>query len=628
MGRQSSRLRSMMMGRPLPARRMSTTVAGTSTAHGMFAGGELTEHSRRLLSPATTDAAVTASLGRKGKPLALEEPYIIQPTAAVFQKLYALLVRSLSRLNSGVDTSRASTASSVLSLLQIMRANFCRLVDAHVDPAEVGLSLDYDRHGVVSGSESNGRDGEERLLPDILHCLQGIMLQQDGDPVLLRATVDTFTSGLPLLMPRVENRLHLLLGLVGHLQSSGSQVCDVPERRGAGKGLPGPAFMGQDASTRLAQIPRERVTLLRDLLMHFARTESVLQLLTLFEEDKTERSSVSDLLELMLTSTADRACRLMGSESNDDGQLDMEKNHPAQSRAAEDNVSPRPFGASGNRRMSHWDQLVAGGAGGTTLNFTLLDTCQQHLLYMVLERDRASDNPHELLLCQYGQCLVQVGCGCRCVERGFASFGRNSSCPILLFSRLSTVPKISFSHRNSPILLLRSHVFAECLQELIPNNAPIWMYVRRINFAQVCCRVLSAECSAPGNKADDGENPWWQLVGVLLPPFLHGLCMCVDRPRVAEGMLPPLVSGGFCVGFLLSYVDILLYIAAKCGVLWCNSWFLPTAVLFWFWPLARCACRRFSLVASTEYLARRQLRQTRRKLCGRHSLRTPRKDLP
>jgi len=252
----------------------------------------------------------------------------------------------------------------------------------------------------VLGSETSGQDGEERLLPDILRCLQGIMLQQDGDPVLLRATVDTFTSGLPLLMPRVENRLHLLLGLVWHLQSSGSEVCDLPERPSGG-----------DASTRLSQIPRERVTLLRDLLTHFARTESVLQLLTLFEEDEAERNSVSKLLELMLTSMADRACPLMGDECTGGGPDNSAENSPtsaSQSRAVEDDASVRSFGISGNRQKSYWDQLVAGGAGGTTLNFTLLDTCQQHLLCLVLERDRASDDPHELLLCQYGQCLVQV----------------------------------------------------------------------------------------------------------------------------------------------------------------------------------------------------------------------------
>lgn len=58
---------------------------------------------------------------------------------------------------------------------------------------------------------------------------------------------------------------------------------------------------------------------------------------------------------------------------------------------------------------------------------------------------------------------------------------------------------------------------------------------------QVCCRVLTGECS-PCDEAEDSDSPWWQLVGVLLPPFLHGVCMCVDRPCVAEGLLPPLVS--------------------------------------------------------------------------------------
>ena len=41
---------------------------------------------------------------------------------------------------------------------------------------------------------------------------------------------------------------------------------------------------------------------------------------------------------------------------------------------------------------------------------------------------------------------------------------------------------------------------------------------------------------------DDDDDPWWQLVGVLLPPFLHGLCLCADVPRVAEGILPSLAS--------------------------------------------------------------------------------------
>lgn len=56
--------------------------------------------------------------------------------------------------------------------------------------------------------------------------------------------------------------------------------------------------------------------------------------------------------------------------------------------------------------------------------------------------------------------------------------------------------------------------------------------------------MLGAEegrASTDRNSQDDGD-PWWQLVGVLLPPFLHGLCLCADLPGVADGMLPSLAS--------------------------------------------------------------------------------------
>lgn len=74
-------------------------------------------------------------------------------------------------------------------------------------------------------------------------------------------------------------------------------------------------------------------------------------------------------------------------------------------------------------------------------------------------------------------------------------------------------------------------------------------------FLQVCCRVLSAQAPSSNGEAEGEGSPWWQLVGVLLPPFLHGLCLCADRPRVAEGMLPPLVS---MLGRELSAASLLL----------------------------------------------------------------------
>lgn len=451
--RQSSRFPSLTMARPLPFRRMAGGAAEAGTAHGLRTGAGFSEPWRTLArAPGSAEAVGPAAAagggvqGSKGKPLALEEPYIIQPTAAVFRKLYDLLVRSLSCLQDGADADRVPAASTVLSLLQIMRANFCRLVDVHVDPAELDLVLDYNRQRHASNEAPQmgpPNDGRERLLPNILHCLQDIMLQQEGDPVLLRATVDTFTSGLPLLMPLVEDRLHLLLGLVWHLKSTVFERSSVKKRRGAAKGLSSSGSVGHDSTVSLAQIPRERMTLLRDLLKHFARTESVLQLLALFEEDEAERSAVSDLLELMLTSMADKACPITRMakvpQRGEDGEGvpaensgvggsfskkrprqvspgDPRRPWPIAGDSAEtgnrsdpvgDGVPARVSGEWGSQG-SHWDHLVAKGAGGTTLNFTLLDTCQQHLLCMVLKRDRTEDNPHELLLCQYGQCLLQV----------------------------------------------------------------------------------------------------------------------------------------------------------------------------------------------------------------------------
>lgn len=133
-----------------------------------------------------------------------------------------------------------------------------------------------------------------------------------------------------------------------------------------------------------------------------------------------------------------------------------------------------------------------------------------------------------------------------------------------------------------------------------------------LNFGQVCCRVLSAECSSTVDKDEDGENPRWRLVGVLLPPFLHGLCMCVDRPRIAEGMLPPLVSG-FAIVFHIMRFGSSRVVRA-----------LPTKsfnvyYLFFLFRCYRCAFRRYSHVASTRTPARRQLHQEQKRFCVRPS---------
>lgn len=389
------------------------------------------------------------------KPVSLEEPYVLQPTATVFQKLHELLVQSLARLNKLEESSGAATpakdlqeqraedgtrkaaVSTVLSILQIMRANFCRLVDAHVDPAEVGLSLEYGR-GRSRPREANdvgGRASHARLLPNILSTLQGIMLREGSNGRLLRATVDTFSSGLPLLMPRIEDRLHLLLALVQHLKHQDgafSRAHDSNSTRDY------PSLPEDNKSEDgLMNIPGERLTLLRNLFRHLSRTESVLELLVLFEEDETERNAVSDLLELMLSSVAHMAS-FGGTSSSlaSQGQHSLtrdeefEQGSPPQPHLQGESISnPLAWGLREEARgvkddleygsrpsvcenvgpgRSCWERLVASGLHGAALSFTFLETCQQHLLYMVLDRDRAQPNPHELLLCQYGQCLLQV----------------------------------------------------------------------------------------------------------------------------------------------------------------------------------------------------------------------------
>lgn len=388
----------------MPPARMPPTATTARPGHHSFADGNMVEPPRRVthwLSTATEALGVGAhsaipERAIKNKRLPLEEPYIIQPTAAVFETLYDLLLRSLDHLH---KTASDTAASAVVSILKIMRANFCRLVDAHVDPAEVGLILEEDQYQDQNPMETSASSsyGDKRLLPNIFRCIQGIMLRE-SDPLLRRATVDTFSSGLPLLMPRVEDRLHLLLGLVWHLQSQRVNRDDTTCWADSSKGASPPksVIASNDGPCSGALIPRERVTLLWNLLKHLARTESVLQLLTLFEEEESERAVVSELLELMLTSMADKACPPSA----------QERIHFPASLDSGAAVDAEDF----TECETYWEHLVASGAGGTSLNFNLLETCQQHLLYMVLNYDRAQtkENPHEILLCRYGQCLLRV----------------------------------------------------------------------------------------------------------------------------------------------------------------------------------------------------------------------------
>lgn len=167
--------------------------------------------------------------------------------------------------------------------------------------------------------------------------------------------------------------------------------------------------------------------------------------------------------------------------------------------------------------------------------------------------------------------------------------------------------------------------------------------------AQMCCRVLSAECSSTDENSEDDESPWWQLVGLLLPPFLHGLCMCVDRPKIAEGMLPPLVSilavvphsrywrsdavrNTVCDAW--SYPQCTLRLYRRRPQSNCRACLPPSGALTILFLLtrstcySRCACLRCCLAVSAGTAWRRLLHRWRRKSCGKHSSPIRRKDSP
>lgn len=99
---------------------------------------------------------------------------------------------------------------------------------------------------------------------------------------------------------------------------------------------------------------------------------------------------------------------------------------------------------------------------------------------------------------------------------------------------------------------------------------------------QVCCRVLNARPPSVEDVIEDDGSPSWHLLGVLLPPFLHGLCLCSDRPRVAEGVLPSLVSFVcglyFSVPFAVVKVTVINH---EIDILVCGSdWVDPLSILY------------------------------------------------
>lgn len=82
-GGQSNRL-GRTIGRPSAARRMSSSSAWTGIPQSRYSGEEPRRTPSRVSPTAEavcgSAAPATSTRGRKGKPLPLEEPYIIQPT--------------------------------------------------------------------------------------------------------------------------------------------------------------------------------------------------------------------------------------------------------------------------------------------------------------------------------------------------------------------------------------------------------------------------------------------------------------------------------------------------------------------------------------------------------------------
>ncbi|CAM9104396.1 unnamed protein product [Discosporangium mesarthrocarpum] len=496
-----------------------SSTSGSSDAHG-HQGGRVNSRNQ---SYATQGFSLAAESVVEDKALPLEEPYAIEPTAAVFSKLHALLVRSLDRVCCGQVSSDHETVlsspggsrlpqqaalnvavtppqhklSAVLYVLRIIRVNFCRLVEAHVHPSEVGLTVkgigvrtevEDGVKGSAKGKKSEDKTGGDKyqhLLPDMLSCLQDVMLQEQGNPDLMCAAVETFSDGLPLLMPLVKDRLHFVLALVRHMQRT-------HRRRGGGDtgGVAGTVQGGRDVrgarsiDNAVEQlVPPEQTTLLQNLIRHFARTEIVLEVLRLFKENESERKPVRDLLELMVFSIADSeeanlsSARAIPRNANSveslSSSLQRLKVHQATSSTergstGEDCPNPQNAAVGAGGWLPDFGSASSGVASETPvgcrevvseLGFSLLIKCQQHLVLLVLESRLMEDNPCEVLLCQYGRCLLKV-----------------------------------------------------------------------------CCSVLPLYSDGVGGSVHTSN-----LIGVLLPPFLHGLFLCANRPRVAEAILPAVV---------------------------------------------------------------------------------------
>jgi hypothetical protein len=259
---------------------------------------------------AAAGAATVGAQQAQQRETSLEEPYAVQVAAPVFAKLHALMMRSLdAQLLSNSDTSSSISSSSkhavllhkrceaahtrTLCLLQLTRVNFARLVATHVDPAEVGLQQQQQAAG--------------GHMHDLLLLLRSIMHCEGSSCSELRlAAADTFASGLPLLLPKCSQRLSLLLSLLRAASCdsnnscsdfSGSS-CDAKQQHSIKSNAATLAVA--DAAEVGPVAPDATAVLLRHVMQHFAHTQSVLQLLSLFKCAQQHRDSVAELLQQLL----------------------------------------------------------------------------------------------------------------------------------------------------------------------------------------------------------------------------------------------------------------------------------------------------------------------------------------
>jgi hypothetical protein len=296
----------------------STSTAAASTESTASVAARAWDRFRTGRSPirrgsATGSAAGAAAAATAGAQQAqqcetsLEEPYAVQVAAPVFAKLHALLTRSLdAQLSSSSSTScssgkhgmhlhrhREAAHTRTLCLLQLTRVNFARLVATHVDPAEVGLQQQQAAGGHMH---------------DLLLLLRSIMHCEGRSCSELRvAAADTFASGLPLLLPKCSQRLSLLLSLLRAASCSSKTGCysfsgissRVEQHHSAA--VPSAAVLAvADTAEASSVAPDATAVLLRHVMQHFAHTQSVLQLLTLFKSAQQQRDSVAELLQLLL----------------------------------------------------------------------------------------------------------------------------------------------------------------------------------------------------------------------------------------------------------------------------------------------------------------------------------------